>query len=242
MTGAPVSGTDTPLSTTAVVLAGGSGVRVGAPLNKVYLPVAGKPLIRWSLDAFDRTDEVRAIVLVVRPQDRQLAADALGAPPGKLRAVVDGGATRHASERAGLRAVQGLERTHLVLVHDGARPVVSPGLLARLLRAALGGGAVPGIPFQRHVVRTDDGVARPIDARQLRRVQTPQVFDRDVLLQAYEAAPSAFAGLDTCDTVQRYSQAPVRIVDGDMRNVKVTYADDLPRVAALLAQPDAARS
>ena len=252
----------------AVVLAGGSGSRVGAAENKVYLPLAGRPMIVWSLSAFVGAPGIDTVVLVVRAGDQARAADVLAAEPALagVRAVV-GGATRQASELAALEHLAGrIEsgRLDVVLLHDGARPLVSPALVAAVLRTAgKCGGAVPGLP------RTDLGVAVPESVAPesvapesvaaesvaagagtpgsgalagpatagLVAVQTPQGFRAAPLLAAYrEAYRCGFAGTDTASCVQRFApQLPIRAIPGEQRNIKVTYPHDVVLVDRVLA-------
>lgn len=228
------------MTTTAIVLAGGAGTRLRRSENKVYLPVADRPLVSWSLSAFESSDLIDDVVLVIRAADRERAESLLAQRRvAKLRAVVEGGATRHASEHAGLTAIAAdidSGRTDLVLVHDAARPFVSRELLARVVRGARQvGGAIPGLPMDGPVYRADaEGVARLIPAGSLRRVQTPQAFEARALLAAYRAAAlEGFHGVDTAQSVERYTDLEVAVVQGDPRNVKVTFVEDLFTVESL---------
>lgn len=221
----------------AIVLAGGSGTRLGAGRNKVFLPLCGRPVIAWSLETLARTPGIDVVVLVARAEDRAEAA-AIGRPGV---AVVAGGATRQRSELAGLRHLAGLIDAGLidtVLIHDGARPLVSGDLVAEVLRVARStGGAVPGLP------RDDLGVAGPRStlagpaATGMVAVQTPQGFRARPLLAAYELAESAgFAGTDTASCVERFApEVPIRHVLGEQRNLKITYRHDLRIAEQVLA-------
>ena len=233
------------MTTTAILLAGGSGTRLGTGDNKAYLPLAGHPLLAWSLTAFERCALVDDVVLVTRAEDRDragTAAAAVGAT--KLRSIVEGGATRHASEQAGLDAIAGdiaSGRVTLVAIHDAARPFVRVELLERLLTtAAERGGSVPAMPVGTpFLVRRGDDAARAPEVlwtADLRRMQTPQAFRAPDLLAAYRAATAAgFHGVDTAETVERYGGLSVVAVDGDPENRKITFADDL-RAAEELAR------
>ena len=228
-------------SAAAVVLAGGSGSRVGAAGNKVYLPVAGRPLLSWALAAFAAAPSVRRLVLVAREADLPLAREAVDRT-GCAVEVVPGGATRHGSEWAALsRLAPAIRAGELaaVAIHDGARPLVSCELIEATLAAArVHGAAVPGVPL------TDAGTTDPAHgvraepaARRLVRVQTPQAFQAGPLLDAYERAErDGFTGTDTAACVERYAGLRVRCLPGDPRNLKVTYRADLVLAAALLAQ------
>ena len=237
------------MTTTAILLAGGSGTRLGTGDNKAYLELAGHPLLVWSLAAFERCGLIDDVVLVTRAEDRARArevADAAGV--SKLGAIVEGGATRHASEHAGLEAIAGaITAGHvtLVAIHDAARPFVSQELLARLLAtAAARGGAVPALPVGASFL------ARPatqdvVPTADLRRMQTPQAFRARELLAAYrEATLAGRHGVDTAETITDRGALTVAVVDGDPDNRKVTYADDLRAAterATTWPEPPAAR-
>ncbi|MFL6128180.1 MAG: 2-C-methyl-D-erythritol 4-phosphate cytidylyltransferase [Mycobacteriales bacterium] len=229
------------LAAAAVVLAGGSGSRVGATGNKVYLPVAGRPLLSWALESFAAAPSVRRLVLVARPADLPLAADAADRTGGDVE-IVPGGATRHGSEWAALShlgpAIRAGELA-VVAVHDGARPLARCRLIEDTIEAArMHGAAVPGVPLpDAGVVDPAHGVRTEPPTRRLVRVQTPQAFRADLLLDAYERAErDGFAGTDTAACVERYAGLRVHCLPGDPRNVKVTYPADLELAAALLAQ------
>jgi 2-C-methyl-D-erythritol 4-phosphate cytidylyltransferase len=221
-------------SAAAVVLAGGSGTRVGAEGNKVYLPLAGRPLLSWALDAFAQAPSIGRLVLVARPADRPYAREAADAVTGHRVEIVAGGATRHGSEWAALRLLASAIRAgdlDVVAIHDGARPVVDRQLIEDAVAAARTyGAAVPGVPLT-DVAR--DGL-HPVEGT-LVRVQTPQAFRADLLLDAYERAEvDCFAGTDTAACVERYAGVPVHCIPGDPRNLKVTYRSDLAVAERLL--------
>lgn len=231
-------------SAAAVVLAGGSGTRVGAAGNKVYLPLAGRPLLSWALRAFADVPAVGRLVLVARPADLALARAAADHAAGATVDIVPGGSTRHGSEWEALRHLAPAIRAgelDVVAVHDGARPLIGRRLIDDTLQAArVHGAAVPGVPLE------DAGVARPglgvrpePPDRRLVRVQTPQAFRADLLLDAYEqAASQGFTGTDTAACVERYAGLRVHCLPGDPRNLKVTYRPDLLLAERLLELAD----
>ncbi|GAA4548363.1 IspD/TarI family cytidylyltransferase [Amycolatopsis samaneae] len=219
-----------PASTAAgVVLASGAGTRVGAKLNKVYLPLAGRRVVSWSLDAFAAAAGIGVLVLVVRPQDAELAAEVVARHPGPVE-LVHGGDTRQASELNALRHLAPRVadgRIDAVLLHDAARPLVTAKLIEDVLaRTREHGGAVPGLA-------ADDVVAVSGDALSARvpgaiRVQTPQGFRAEPLVAAYEQAErEGFLGTDTSSCMERFSALPVRWVPGGAENLKITYPHDL---------------
>lgn len=217
----------------AIVLAGGSGTRVGAERNKVYLPVAGRSVIAWSLAAMTSTPGIGPVVLVVRAADRELADAVVAAErPAAMIEIVAGGATRQESELAGLRALAdriGSGALDVVLIHDGARPLASTALVADVLRVAReSGGAVPGLPRTDLATAGGAGLAGPAPAG-LVAVQTPQGFRAAPLLAAYEAAALAgFAGTDTASCVAEFApQLRIRAIPGEHHNFKITHMHDL---------------
>lgn len=230
-----------------VVVAGGSGSRAaarldGVPVNKVFLPLAGRPVLAWSLLAADAAAGVEQIVVVLRDGDQERAEAMLA--DLDLRHPVDvvpGGASRHASEAAGLaRLAPAVHdgRLDVVAVHDGARPLAGAALFGEVIAlAAAHGGALPAAPA--HGLVTSDGVPpahRTTPGSRIVRVQTPQAFRAGPLLQAYaRAAEAGFDGTDTSASVERFSALEVRVVPSTADNLKVTYPGDLDRAAALLS-------
>jgi len=229
------------VTTAAILLAGGSGSRMRRADNKVFADVHGRPLLVWSVETFARSPAVDHVVLVIRAGDGRRVADVLAAQVADHDVhVTMGGDTRQASEQAGLSALADLGAPEIdtVLVHDTARPFATPALVARVTTTAhTVGGAVPALPLGTGVYRsTDDGrlVPQPDD---LYRVQTPQGFAAGPLLDAYRrAARDAFAGVDTVETVQRYTAVAVAAVPGEPDNIKVTFADDLEAARAIAAR------
>jgi 2-C-methyl-D-erythritol 4-phosphate cytidylyltransferase len=225
-----------------VVLAAGVGARMGADLNKVYLPLAGRRVVSWSLEAFSRVPEIGVLVLVVRPEDTKLVESVLDRELGGVPVeVVHGGATRQESELRALRRLAGRidgGTVDIVLLHDAARPLVSPTLIAGVLHAAREhGGAIPGLPAEDIVAVGGDGaVVRDQSLEGAIRVQTPQGFRAPELLEAYEqAAREGFLGTDTSSCMERYSSLPVRWVRGEEHNFKITYPHDLSVAEHFLA-------
>lgn len=219
--------------TVAVVLAGGRGKRVGADRNKVLLDVAGRPVIEWSVAAFAKHPAIDRVVLVGHPDDLG-ELGAIGAAYG-VRDVVEGGAERADSERAALdllRADVENGSVRAVLIHDGARPCVSAGLLSEAARIAQSEGVVPAL--EAPPLLTDDGVRIAAAPGHLMRAQTPQGGPAQWLVGAYdEALRTGFTGTDTASYLEHAGYS-VRAIAGEESNLKVTYAADLTRATALL--------
>jgi 2-C-methyl-D-erythritol 4-phosphate cytidylyltransferase len=227
-------------SAAAIVLAGGTGSRLGAGRNKVYLPLGDRTVLGWSLRAFVKHAEIGPVVLVARAEDRAAVEHERAQLPALD--VVNGGPTRQESELAGLRHLApriGSGEIDTVLIHDGARPLVRAELISAVLRAARAdGGAVPGLFRDDLAEATSDGtgVAWPPAVAGLVAVQTPQGFRARPLLAAYEQAHrEGFVGTDTASCVQRYTDLAVRWVPGDERNLKITYVHDLATAVHAIA-------
>ena len=218
-----------------VVLAGGSGLRVGGDRNKAYLPLAGRTAVGISLRTMAvATPGLLRLVLVVRSDDVDLAeatlAEEFPHPPVPVE-LVTGGASRHGSEERALHHLEPAIRAgelDLVLIHDAARPLCSPELVSMLVdAAAAGGGAVPGLAVDDLAAVADDGSLVPLVGRHV-RIQTPQVFAAKPLLVAYQrAAEVGFEGTDTAACLERFSTLKVTYVPGEEQNFKITYPHDV---------------
>jgi 2-C-methyl-D-erythritol 4-phosphate cytidylyltransferase len=225
------------VSVAAVVLAGGSGSRVGADRNKVLLPLAGEPLLHHSVRHAAAVAGVRVVVVVVRPGDEALVDRLLD---DRTVLTAPGGSTRHASELSALRALAPRIESgevEVVAIHDAARPLASTALWHAVVEAAREhGGALPTRPAAG-VVSVED-LSGPHDGEQWAGVQTPQAFRAGPLLAAYDAAQrDGFEGTDTAACVAAYSDLRVVPVPGEATNLKITYADDLPLAERLLRAP-----
>jgi 2-C-methyl-D-erythritol 4-phosphate cytidylyltransferase len=229
-----------------VVLCGGSGTRLGAGVNKVYLPLAGRRVVTWSLEWASQVPEVGPFVVVVRPEDVDLAEEVLRREARGLDVrMVVGGATRHESEDAALVHLAPYVEAgevDVVAVHDGARPLAGPALFRSVVTTAQAvGGAVPALPALGVLPVGADGqlgrtAVSPGTLQRLARVQTPQAFRAKDLLAAYAGALDAgFQGTDTASTVEAFSVLVVQTVAGSRQNLKVTYPHDLFLAERLLA-------
>jgi 2-C-methyl-D-erythritol 4-phosphate cytidylyltransferase len=220
-----------------VVLAAGSGTRVGAEVNKILLPVAGVPVVARAVRAARAAAGVRRVVLVARAGDEDAVRRAVEpdlADDGPEVALITGGDTRHASEwQALLLLAADIEagRIDVVAIHDAARPLAPTGLFDRVVsEAARRGAAIPVADLTALVQR--DGT--PVRAH-VAGVQTPQAFRAQPLLAAYRrAALDGFGATDTAGCLARYTDQPTVAVPSTTGNLKVTVAGDL-RVAEALA-------
>jgi 2-C-methyl-D-erythritol 4-phosphate cytidylyltransferase/2-C-methyl-D-erythritol 2,4-cyclodiphosphate synthase len=231
-----VSGVD------AVVVAAGLSTRMGGG-DKLGLLVGGRPVLAWTLAALAAAPIVRRIV-VVTAAARVGEISTAAWLPSRVVAVVEGGARRQDSVASGIAALgEGLPGD-VVLVHDGARPLVSPELVARVAAAAAEhGAAIPVVPVVETLKRVVDGqVAATVDRTLLAAAQTPQGVRRDVLARAWAEQPPAGAATWTDEAaLLEACRIPVHAVPGESTNLKVTLPDDLARVeAALVARGDLA--
>lgn len=222
--------------TVMLVAAAGGSTRMGCP--KQTIPLCGEPVLLHTLRALESAALVDGIVLIARPEDTTaFGALAQENGIGKLLTVVEGGASRQQSVERGLAALP-LETT-LVGIHDGARPLVSAALVDTVIAAAREtGAAAAAIPVRDTLKRADTAgsITGTVDREGLWRVQTPQVFDRQMYTRALAAAKAA--GQDYTDDCQLLEAAgqPVRLVPGEETNLKLTAPADVPLAQAILRQ------
>jgi 2-C-methyl-D-erythritol 4-phosphate cytidylyltransferase len=220
---------------------------MGALQNKVFLPLAGKPIVVYSLEAFQRARSVASILLVAHPSELSYCQTEIVARY-KIRGVLDiipGGMTRHQSEERALDflrpRIEGSEGPGIdvIVFHDGARPFVTSGEIDQLVDVAREhGGALLGTRLEKWEIiarmRDDGSVGDILPSDELWRAQTPQAFEAKALLLAYDQARTAgFEGTDTASTYERLGN-PVHMVEGSRDNIKMTTPKDLLRALTLL--------
>ena len=217
----------------AVIVAAGSASRMGG-IDKVMAELGGEPMIRRTVRAFQNSDAITSIVIVTR-EDLIRPISALCRDMDKVVAVVAGGSSRQESVHLGLNALP--KGTKLAAVHDGARPMNSWEVIDRTVRAAnTYGAAAPAIPVKDTIKVVQGGLVKETpDRATLQAVQTPQVFDFDLLRGALKKAETDGAQVtDDCSAVERLGMK-IKIVEGDERNLKVTTPLDL-KIAELLLE------
>ena len=226
-----------------LIVAGGRGLRMGGDLPKQFIPLGGKPVLMHTLDAFYRWDASADLILVL-PEDHQPYWKMLCKEIGcKIpHRIANGGETRFHSVWNGLHFLldeivnkQGRNEKNLVAVHDGVRPFVSSEVIDRCFaEAAMSGAAVPVVPVVDSLRQFSGDLSRPVDRSLYQAVQTPQVFDYDLLLKAYEQPYSEFF-TDDASVVEALGY-PVKTVSGNRENIKITTPFDLLVAKALLAE------
>ncbi|MEW5811944.1 MAG: IspD/TarI family cytidylyltransferase [Actinomycetota bacterium] len=224
----------------AVVLAAGSGSRVGADGNKAYLVLDGRSMLVWSLNTLLRVPEVSRTVLVFRQGESDLARTTVARElTGAAVEFVEGGRTRHESESNVLRYLADdidSGAIDVVLIHDAARPLAAAGMFTTAITLAReSGGALPALEVTG-LARLRDGASQPL-SEPVVRVQTPQAFRARDVLDAYRCAErDGFEGTDTSSCVERYADVSVRTFPGSAANLKVTYPGDIAVAHQLLTK------
>ena len=224
-----------------ILVAGGKGLRMGGDLPKQFIPMAGKPLLMHTLEAFHRWDASARLVLVL-PVDHQAYWKMLCQEIGcsAPHAIVNGGATRFFSVKQGLNWVledhQGDPEEAWVAVHDGVRPFVTPEMIERCFEGATRkGAAIPVIPMvdslRCHETAEE---SHPVDRSRYVAVQTPQVFALSLLAEAYEQ-PFSEQFTDDASVVEALHH-PVTEVEGLRENIKITTPFDLLVARAMLGE------
>lgn len=207
----------------AIVVAAGQGKRFGS--QKQFALLRGKPVLDWSLEAFDTHEEISDIILVLEENSqKERYFDCFT----KISSIVPGGSRRQDSVYAGFLEAR-LSVDDIVLVHDGVRPLIRNDLIHDVIDAARkSGAAVPVIPLEDTVKLCEEQrVVKTVDRDKLKRAQTPQGFRCSILKQAFERAEEAeMSGTDEAYLVEKLG-LEIFTVEGDPRNIKITTQEDL---------------
>src|SRR5579884_3208307 len=225
----------------AVIVAAGSSRRMGGR-DKLWISLAGRLILARTIDTFVASPLISTIVLVLNAE-RLEDARALCAHEcwEKIGGMVPGGARRQDSVRAGLdKLAEIAPETRWVMIHDGARPLVTPAILEAGLRAAQEhGAAIAGVPVKDTIKQVRQGMVHTtFDRSQLWAVQTPQVFSFPLIYAAHHAPEAEADVTDDAALLERLGQ-PVAIFPGAYTNIKITTLEDLVIAEALLRQRDA---
>ena len=215
----------------SILLAGGSSDRFNNEENKVYFPIGGKPALSWALETLDNSDKVDSILLVVRDEDWEKTNNVIELiNPNKLSGVTIGGDTRHESEYQGLAYLKerpDVNEEDLILIHDGARPLLPSYLLDELIDVAIKYGAsAPG--FNSDNLMKKEEFKKEEIQETIVEIQTPQIFPASELWKSYELAKlDNWQAVDTTECVSKYSELEAVVIPGDPRNMKVTFIEDI---------------
>ena len=220
------------MKTHAILLAGGSSARFTDEENKVYFPVGRKPALCWPLETLEKSEYVDSILLVVREEDWEKTNIVIElVETNKLIGITAGGKTRHESEYEGLMYLKNsgnVSENDLILIHDGARPLLPMYLLDELIEVAKRNGAsAPGFNSKNLSVKSTSDKKYSLDET-IVELQTPQVLPADELWKSYELARlDDWQAVDTTECVSKYAGREAVIVPGDPKNMKVTFIEDI---------------
>lgn len=222
---------------TAIIAAGGSGSRMGIDFNKLFLSIDERPIIAYTLDAFENCREVDDIIIVASEKDFAFVKEIVEAfGYEKVTSIVTGGATRQESVRRGLSALS--DECEIVLIHDGARPLVTTQSIANCIEETRENGAAAlGTPVKDTIkLADDDGFIKDTVPREnLYLIQTPQGFNRNLIVDAHNyATQNNLDATDDCKLVEALGKK-VTIVPSESSNIKLTTPDDYFIISALLA-------
>lgn len=215
----------------AVIVAGGKGIRMGNAIPKQFLPLKGKPVLTWCIEAFLKAYDDIEIILVLPEAQLSYAQIVLQPLPERIDVtLVRGGDTRFQSVKNGL---QSIAEEGIVFVHDGARPLVSTSLIRALYKQAVAlGSAIPAIPAFESLRVIAADTSKAIDREPVRIVQTPQVFRSSILVTAFQ---QDFKDTFTDEaTVVEATGARVYLAPGEKSNIKITEPEDMVIAEALI--------
>lgn len=219
----------------AIVPAAGLGARFGPGTNKPFHPLLDKPLIVWSLEVFETLDEIREVIPVLKEQDMETGVEIFEKYNlSKVKRIAPGGKERQDSVYHGLKLLQG--KADMVLIHDGARPLIDVGIVKTTIRSVSGfDGVIVGVPVKDTIKEVRDSVVKSTLKRDtIWAIQTPQLFLYDSLMKAYQKAmEEEFYSTDDAALLER-SGGRVRVIMGSYSNIKVTTPEDVPVAEILL--------
>lgn len=220
----------------ALIVAAGRGERAGGEVAKQYRRVAGKTVLRRSIESFLYHPAIEAVCVVVHKDDGEHYEAATSGL--RLLAPVTGGERRQASVFNGLKALRQIGAPDIVLIHDAARCFVSPALISRVIAGVQGGGegAIPALPLSDSIKRGATQAEESVDRSDLWRAQTPQGFPFEAILKAHEAAEGQSLTDDAA--VAAAAGLKVQFVEGDEANIKLTRPEDFLLAEQRLAASD----
>lgn len=223
------------MSNTAVILAAGLGKRMQAGHNKQFIEICGQSVLTHTLTVFAQIPEIAKIVLVVRAGEEDTCQNMIPEIAENKTVLAIGGKERQDSVHNGIRAITW--ECEYILIHDGARPLVTEEVIRRTLLAAQNSGAaICAVPVKDTIKQADsDGnVLATIPRESLWAAQTPQVFQADLIRRAYENAyVHNHYGTDDASLVE-YLGEKIKIVTGDYENIKITTPEDIPTAEQIL--------
>jgi 2-C-methyl-D-erythritol 4-phosphate cytidylyltransferase len=225
------------MSVSAIIVAGGKGIRMGAATRKQYLLLAGKPIVCHTLEVFDACPCIKEIYLVVPPDDLDTCFEKWVSSLSLHKRIhlVAGGLERQNSVYLGIQAVSG-QRCEIVVIHDAVRPFVSTRIIEDCVEEArVSGACIVGMPAMETAKLVNvDQVERTLDRNSIWMAQTPQAFNLDLIRTAHESANlEGFMGTDDAMLIERLGHK-IRIIPGSRLNMKITTPEDLALAEGLI--------
>jgi len=227
------------LKVVAIIVAAGSGKRMGHPTKKQFLSIGSKPILAYTLDVFDSINRVDRIILVIPRGWKRYCQKEIIKKYGYRKdvEVVNGGPRRQDSVACGLALAS--SDYEVVIIHDGVRPFVTKRMVVEsIAKAKKFGACIVAVPVSDTVkmVKTKGIIDRTLPREYLWRVQTPQTFRLSLIKKAYaKALKDKFYGTDDAQLVERINR-PVKVISGDYRNIKITTEEDLILAKSILSK------
>lgn len=226
------------VKTSAIIVAGGVGNRMNSDIPKQFLEVLGKPIIAYTINAISICKDIDEIVLVTLPDYIVFCKDIVDEFQfNKVSRIVCGGTTRQESVHNGLRELS--DDTDVVVIHDGARPLVDPDIISESVHSTLKFGcAAVGVKMKDtiKVVDSDGYIVSTADREKLWQVQTPQTFKKDVILSLYEYASNSNEQFTDDCMLAEAAGYKVKMIEGSYENIKITTPQDIFIMKGLLGE------
>ena len=221
----------------AIILASGTGSRFGADIPKQFVKIADKTILEHTIEIFEKSEYINEIFIVITPEYRDFAQEIiLKNSYKKVTKLLNGGEIRKDSSYIGINAIEDEEAN--VLIHDCARPFVSQRIIKDCIKALEQYSAVGvAIPTSDTIVETNNGIIKNVPPRSnLMRMQTPQGFKMSVIKEAHELSKNDKNFTDDCGLIVKNGLCDVYIVNGDDKNIKITYPSDISLAEKLLQE------
>ncbi|MCG9881366.1 MAG: 2-C-methyl-D-erythritol 4-phosphate cytidylyltransferase [Bacteroidia bacterium] len=211
----------------AIIVAGGKGLRMGSDIPKQFLPLAGKPVLMHTIEAFSNIGEIDIILVLPSSQISYWLNLCNEYNFALQHQIVEGGETRFQSVKNGLGAIPNSVKNGLVAIHDGVRPLISGKIIQDSFQvASKNGNALTAVQLKDSIRFLENHTSKSLDRSQYVLVQTPQTFDVNLIKKSYEVASNPEQFTDDA-SVAEWAGFPIHLIEGDYRNIKITTSEDL---------------